>query len=289
MRYIKSKNRSMETNSKHSEKVKTVLSIAGSDPSGGAGIQADLKTFVSIGVYGAAAITCLTAQNTLGVSAYLPVDPSFVRKQVELVLQDLFVTHIKIGMTGTEEIIKVIGDLLTDFKGEVICDPVIRASDGHALLEKESVVCLCDHIINRATVLTPNLAELRMITSEACTDPDEAVQAGISLFDRFKGLRAVVIKGGHLEQERETVTDCLLVRGGQSGKIITKTASHKRVRTKNTHGTGCTFASAFTAFHMVKGEYEQAFFNAVNFMDRLLNKSASLKFGTGLGPLAHHA
>lgn len=271
------------------EKVETVLSIAGSDPSGGAGIQADLKTFVSIGVYGAAAITCLTAQNTLGVSSYLPVDPCFVRKQVELVLQDLFVTHIKIGMTGTEEIVKVIGDLLADFKGEVICDPVIRASDGHALLGKKSVVCLCDHIINRATILTPNLAELRMITDEACMDPDEAVQAGISLFDRFKGLRAVVIKGGHLEEERETVTDRLLVRRGESGGIITKTASHKRVRTKNTHGTGCTFASAFAAFHMLKGEYEQAFFNAVNFVDRLLNKSASLKFGNGCGPLAHHA
>ncbi len=278
----------MEINSKHPEKVETVLSIAGSDPSGGAGIQADLKTFVSIGVYGAAAITCLTAQNTRGVSAYLPVDPYFVRKQVELVLQDLFVTHIKIGMTGTEEIIKVIGDLLADFKGEVICDPVIRASDGHALLEKESVVCLCDHIINRATVLTPNLAELRIITGKACTDPNEAVQAGIALFDRFKGLRAVVIKGGHLEEETETVTDHLLAREGESGNIITKTASHKRVRTENTHGTGCTFASAFAAFHMLKGEYEQAFLNAVNFVDRLVNKSASLKFGTGCGPLAHH-
>ncbi|MEA2083031.1 MAG: bifunctional hydroxymethylpyrimidine kinase/phosphomethylpyrimidine kinase [Thermodesulfobacteriota bacterium] len=277
----------MEINHKCLEKVGTVLSIAGSDPSGGAGIQADLKTFVSIGVYGAAAITCLTAQNTLGVSTYLPVDPSFVRKQVELVLQDLNVTHIKIGMTGTEEIIKVIGDLLTGFDGEVVCDPVITASDGHALLEQESVICLCDHIINRTTVLTPNLAELRMITGGSCADSDEAVQAGISLFDEFKSLRAVVIKGGHLEEKRETVTDYLLVMDDKSEKIISKTAVHKRVRTKNTHGTGCTFASAFAAFHMLKGGYEQAFFNAVNFVDSLLNKSASLKFGEGCGPLAH--
>ena len=268
------------------------MSIAGSDPSGGAGIQADLKTFTAIGVYGAAAITCLTAQNSRGVFASLPLEPEFVRRQVELVLADLPVSHVKTGMLGTSGIALAIVRALGDFSGEVICDPVLRASDGHPLFTVADQGTGLQVLLERATVLTPNLpelAELAAVPTESIATLPEALEAAASLLDRYGNLRAVVLTGGHLpEEEAEVVVDSLILRGrGRGGREIFS-ARHQRIRTTNTHGTGCTFASAFTAYHLLDNNDRAAFARAAAFMDQVVRKSAGLALGRGKGPLAHH-
>lgn len=265
---------------------RAVLSIAGSDPSGGAGIQADLKTFAAIGVYGAAAITCLTAQNTLGVSSFLAVDPDFLKAQIRLVLDDLPVSHVKTGMIGTAAVAKAVGETLADFSGEIICDPVIRASDGADLLANADLATWQNEIVARATVLTPNLPELGVLTGIEPQSAGEAVAAAGGLFARLPKLRAIILTGGHLDEQSDAVSDFLLLRGSEGWDM--HEAGHQRIQTRNTHGTGCTFASAFAAFHLLTGDYRTAFRQTVDFMDILLRKSAQITMGKGKGPLLHH-
>ena len=265
---------------------RAILSIAGSDPSGGAGIQADLKTFTAIGVYGGAAITCLTAQNSLGVSSYLPVAPEFVKKQIQLVLADLPVSHIKTGMLGTDEIAGAMAEALHHFPGEVICDPVLTASDGHELFQKTAKNSGLHALFNVATVLTPNLPELATLTDRNLETGPEAVEAATALFARHPKLRAIVLTGGHLREQAGEVEDFLILRQKTGREILT--ARHARIMSKNTHGTGCTFASAFSAYHLLHGNDQDAFFKAVAFMDTVLRQSANLALGKGKGPLAHH-
>lgn len=262
---------------------RVILTIAGSDPSGGAGIQADLKTFSTLGVFGCAAITALTAQNTLGVEACLPVDPAFFRKQVQLVLNDMPVSHIKIGMVGSNEIAAVIDDLLDFFPGEVIYDPVLIASDGHALFEQTNPEPLLRHVVDRATVLTPNLHELELLTGMRCLNREDMIHAVQSLFTRFSRLRSVIVTGGHIHEAPKTVTDFLINR-----KLAIQTTDHPRIKTKNSHGTGCTLASAFAAFHLLFGDDALSFRKAIGFVAQLLEKSASWQLGKGTGPLVHH-
>lgn len=265
---------------------RAILSIAGSDPSGGAGIQADLKTFTAIGVYGGAAITCLTAQNSLGVVSCLPLAPEFVKKQIALVLADLPVSHIKTGMLGTDEIAGAMAEALHDFSGEIICDPVLTASDGHELFRKTKSNTGLQALLAAATVLTPNLPELAILTEKNLETPQEAVEAAAALFVRYPKLRAVALTGGHLREQAEVVEDFLILRQESGSKTLT--ARHPRLITRNTHGTGCTFASAFAAYHLLHGNDQEAFFKAVAFLDTVLRQSAVLALGKGKGSLAHH-
>jgi hydroxymethylpyrimidine/phosphomethylpyrimidine kinase len=265
---------------------RAVLSIAGSDPSGGAGIQADLKTFTAIGVYGGAAITCLTAQNSLGVDSCLPVAPEFVKKQIKLVLADLPVSHIKTGMLGSDEIAGAMAEALRDFSGEIICDPVLTASDGHDLFQKTGENAGLQSLLNRATVLTPNLPELTSLTGQKLETPEEAVVAATALLARYPKLRGVVLTGGHIQEQAGEVEDFLILRQASGPEILS--SRHARIATKNTHGTGCTFASAFAAYHLLLGNYQEAFFKTAAFMDTVLRQSAPLALGKGKGPLAHH-
>jgi len=262
---------------------RAVLTIAGSDPSGGAGIQADLKTFTVLGVYGGAAITCLTAQNTTGVTAVQPVAPGFVRQQVELVLADLPVTHIKTGMIGTAGVAIALGAILRDFAGELFCDPVLVASDGQPLMEAHGLGDFMDHIVANATVITPNLHELAILAATPVPDRAAIPAAVQSLLARFPRLRAVVVTGGHLEERDATVSDFLFQPDRPA--IVHE---HARQVTRNTHGTGCTFASALAAYHLLTDSYEQAFLQAIVFMDLLLQRSADHTLGKGAGPLLHH-
>ncbi len=264
------------------------LSIAGSDPSGGAGIQADLKTFATIGIYGGAAITCLTAQNTTGVSSFKPVDGSYVKEQVEMVLADLAVTHIKIGMIGTVEIARAIGEILAGFSGEVIYDPVLAASSGQTLSQKNTLSAIQEHVINHVTVLTPNIKELEALTSSVYDDADKAVHAADSLLKQYASMKAVVVKGGHLNEDSDEVCDYLVMSSPESEKPVINKAVHPRIRAGGFHGTGCTFASAFTAFHIHSGSYEESFHNTVDYMNQLISKSKDLEIGQGRSPLAHH-
>lgn len=266
---------------------RTAFSIAGSDPSGGAGIQADLKTFTSIGVYGAAAITCLTAQNSLGVTAVQPVDPVFVKQQIDIVLADLPVTHIKTGMIGTPEIAAAISKALENFRGELICDPVLKASDGHSLFQDDNLNTFCSQVVARATVLTPNLPELELLAGKACKNRVDIQEATTALFERFPSLKAIAVKGGHYQEEDKLIHDLLFMRSDRQTPTV-HTAEHPRIKTANTHGTGCTFASAFAAYHLITNDYLEAFHKAVSFMDRLVEKSSVLKLGQGNGPLGHY-
>ena len=263
-----------------------ILSIAGSDPSGGAGIQADLKTFTSIGVYGAAAITCLTAQNSMGMSALLPVEPDFVEQQIRVVLADLQITHIKTGMMGTGLVAAAVARAVQDFTGEIICDPVLKASDGQDLLKPQDMQTWRNQLLTKATVLTPNLPELATITDQVIASEQEAIEAGKSLLKEFPALRSIIITGGHLHEESNQVADFLICK--EKGGIQLHSTKHPRIATRNTHGTGCTFASAFSAFHLLGGNDYDAFKKTSEYMDVLLQKSSTIFMGKGKGPLSHH-
>ena len=265
-----------------------VLSIAGSDPSGGAGIQADLKTFCVAGVYGGAVITCHTVQNTRGVNSFQPVDPVLVREQIRMVLADLPVSHIKIGMIGSTGIAAALHDELKDFPGEIIYDPVLVSSGGTPLMAGLDAPFLKKQVAGLATVMTPNLPELEFLSNRKCGSPGDIFQAAAGLFPALARLRTVIVTGGHFAENENVVVDTMLTRGGVTGEVITRQEEHRRHRTRNTHGTGCTFSSAFTAFHLMAGEDYQAFRQAVAFMDRLLEKSCDFQMGSGNGPLPHH-
>ncbi|MDH4322316.1 MAG: bifunctional hydroxymethylpyrimidine kinase/phosphomethylpyrimidine kinase [Desulfobulbaceae bacterium] len=267
--------------------VTTVLSIAGSDPSGGAGIQADLKTFAVIGVYGGAVISSLTVQNTMGVSSVIPLPPELVWEQISAVLADLAVSHVKIGMVGTLETAKAIGDALDDFEGEVIYDPVMRATSGKPLVEEDGAAVLAEHLVARATVLTPNIPELRQLVGRTNNTLSEA-EAAAGLFDRFPRLKALALTGGHGQATNDTVTDQLYWRPDTNTPITHIARSHPKIRTANSHGTGCTFAAAFAAFHQQTGEYPTAFARTVAFLSQLIQQSAAYRIGNGNGPLLHH-
>lgn len=267
---------------------RAALTIAGSDPSGGAGIQADLKTFTVLGVYGGAVITCLTAQNSLGVRSTRPVEPDFVREQARLVLNDLPITHIKTGMIGTGAVAVAVGDILRDFEGIVVCDPVLRASGGQELLEAGGFEAFQREVVGNATFITPNVFELEHLSGLPCRNAEEVLQAGQFLLEKFANLAGVILTGGHLGGPDLPVRDYFIRRTADSKRAQPLIAEHERHRTRNTHGTGCTFSSAFTAYHLLTNDPDKSFYLAAAFMDQVIRKSAALTLGKGNGPLAHH-
>lgn len=268
---------------------KAVLTIAGSDPSGGAGIQADLKTFNAIGVYGGAVISCLTVQNTRGVFVVQPVEASLVKKQIDYVLDDLNISHIKIGMLGSTAVAESICKALDGYNGEIIYDPVLVSSSGRELLDPEGYVIIRELLLPICTVLTPNIPELTALTDSDCLTKDALLQKAAELFYLSSRLRAVIITGGHFEPHQDTVTDFILKEpGGEHLENSYEEISHRRIKSRNTHGTGCTFSAAFTAYHLLTGDDSKAFRRSVHYMDKLIRDSASIKIGHGTGPLMHH-
>ncbi len=266
--------------------VRAILSIAGSDPSGGAGIQADLKTFATLGVYGAAAITCVTVQNTTGVFATHPMDPEIVKAQAAKVLADLEVSHIKLGMLGDGGIVRAVGEVLDSFSGEVICDPILRSSSGQILLEDAALVDFKQEIMAHATALTPNFREFQVLAGISGEDSEEILAAIAKMFDTYLRLAAIVLKGGHRREDEPQVVDTLFLRA--SGGFKTIESRRERLKTTNTHGTGCTFASALAAGHQKSGSWEIAFQQSCDYLDQLLRLSANYRIGHGHGPLIHH-
>lgn len=266
-----------------SSQAQAILTIAGSDPSGGAGIQADLKTLTVLGVYGCAAVTSLTVQNTIGVQSCHPVEPDVVYRQVAAVLADLTVTHVKIGMIGSSAIAQAISQALSGFAGEIIYDPIVFSSVGHAVRTTDTLDGV-RQIAAMATVLTPNLHELRQLSGTSCSCTTEVLSAGYGLLRNFPNLKALVIKGGHLHEDEAEITDFLLI----SGQTQYESCHHRRIISPNTHGTGCTFASAFAAYHQQTGDYRLAFSLTIDFLDSLLVESADWRLGQGNGGLCHH-
>lgn len=265
----------------------TVLTIAGSDPTGGAGLQADLKTMTILGVYAAAVVTCITVQNSRGVTLVEPLEPELVAEQIRAVLEDHDVTHIKIGMVGTAAIAEAINRTLAEYSGEVIVDPVLLATTGQELFKPSDLAVMKLNLISRATIITPNLPELSTIAGMATDNPEKALAAAGSLFDEFINLRCVLVKGGHITGEKE-VTDFLLYKSEKIIKLVS--SSRPFIESRNTHGTGCTLASAYAACHCLTGDDELAFFNSTNFIQQALEISRSRKIvknPTGYGGLFH--
>lgn len=252
----------------------TILTVAGSDPTGGAGLQADIKTMSAIGVYAAAAVTCITVQNSFGVTRIEPVAPDLVSEQIQAVLEDHQVTHIKIGMVGTAAVAEAIRRSLDGFTGEIIIDPVLLSTTGQELIRPEDLATVKTGLLNLATVITPNLPELVSLTGMSADTPEETLNAGDRLLNEYPKLRAAVIKGGHGAESRE-VTDILLLRSMGSVKLLSSTRAI--VSTRNTHGTGCVLASAYAAYHCLSRDDETAFFSSANFIQQLLEKSSRVE------------
>jgi hydroxymethylpyrimidine/phosphomethylpyrimidine kinase len=255
------------------------LTIAGSDTSGGAGIQADLKTFAALEVYGASVITALTAQNTLGVKAVHMVPPEFVRAQMWAVAADLDVRAIKTGMLGTSALIKAVVEGLADFdRVPVVLDPVIVAASGDPLLDKDAVETLREALIPRATLITPNLTEAAALLGEgaARNEAEMAAQARKLL---IYGAKTVLIKGGHAEGA--AAVDVFLDGEGEMR------LSTQRVLTRNTHGTGCTLSAAIAA-ELAKGaSLRVAVTMAKAYVTAAIGAADGLKIGKGRGPVHH--
>lgn len=255
------------------------LTIAGSDSSGGAGIQADLKTFSALQVYGASVITALTAQNTLGVEAVHRVPPDFVLKQMRAVASDLNVCAIKIGMLATGAIIEAVAKGLQDFPGvPVVLDPVMVAASGDPLLDSDAVEALRSVLMPLASLVTPNLAEAAALLGEplARNEYEMAVQA---LKLKEAGASAVLIKGGHAEGD--TAIDILF----EGNMPISLEAP--RAATDNTHGTGCTLSAAIAA-ELAKGAtLAKAAETAKAYVTAAIFAADELAIGEGRGPVHH--
>ncbi|MBY3175340.1 bifunctional hydroxymethylpyrimidine kinase/phosphomethylpyrimidine kinase [Rhizobium leguminosarum] len=259
--------------------IRNVLSIAGSDPSGGAGIQADLKAFSARGVYGMAVLTALTAQNTQGVSGVHLVPPQFVADQINAVFADVRVDAVKIGMIANAGIADAVAGALSDHRDiPIVIDPVMIAKGGAALLAPEAVDVLTRRLLPLATLLTPNLPEAAALLHQpvATNRADMAAQAGRL---RALGPAAVLVKGGHLD-------------GDESPDVLATAAGlhwfeARRVPTKNTHGTGCTLSSALAA-ELAKGaSAREAVAVAKDYLAGAVAAAGSLTVGSGHGPVQH--
>jgi len=259
--------------------VPIAVTIAGSDSGGGAGIQADLKTFSALGVYGASVITALTAQNTQGVSDILEIDRDFVRAQIDAVFGDLDVGAVKIGMLGSAGIIEAVATgLRVNQAGPVVLDPVMVAKSGDALLAADAVAALRKHLLPIATIITPNLPEAAVLL-EADEPADRAgmERAANALLEL--GAHAVLLKGGHLEagDSPDFFTD-----GAQ-----TRWLDASRIDTLNTHGTGCTLSSAIAAYLAHGAALSDAVASAKSYVEKAIAGADRLGVGRGRGPVDH--
>ncbi len=257
------------------------LTIAGSDPSGGAGIQADLKTFSALGVYGASVLTALTAQNTSGVTGVFSVPLDFIADQFRAVVSDLSVTAMKTGMLGDAETVEVVSKLLGEVPGvPVVVDPVMVATSGDVLLRPDAVEAVRSMLIPRAALITPNLPEAARLLDrpEAVNEDEMRIQAeGLMAF----GCGAVLLKGGH-GREAEVVD---ILFDGQ-----THTAFRRpRIETTKTHGTGCTLSAAIAAGLATGMDLAQAVARAKDFVWNALSSGSHMHVGKGVnGPIDHN-
>ena len=255
--------------------MKTVLTIAGSDCSGGAGIQADIKTMIMNGVYAMSAITALTAQNTTGVYGIQETSPEFLDNQLDCIFTDIFPDAVKIGMLPTAEVVRAVGQGLQRFDAQnVVLDPVMVATSGAALSEAPAVQALFDLLV-RASVVTPNIPEAEVLSGMRIETKEDMLAAAKAI--QLKGAQAVLVKGGHLAEEAD---DVLLEANGAVTWL-----SAQRVETKNTHGTGCTLSSAIASY-LAKGETLK---HAVAFAKRYLTEAIQSNpgLGKGNGPVNH--
>jgi hydroxymethylpyrimidine/phosphomethylpyrimidine kinase len=256
--------------------MKIALTIAGSDSGGGAGIQADLKTFAALGVYGTSAITAVTAQNTMAVSSVYPLPADIVTAQIEAVASDFAIDAVKTGMLADAAIVEAVGAAIEALELPlVVVDPVMIAKSGGALLDPDAVGAMRAELLPRAFVATPNVPEAEALADVRIRSVEDAVRAGERI--RALGVGAVIVKGGHLAGPR--AVDVLLDREG----VLELTA--ERVETRHTHGTGCTFAAALAA-NLAHGRPLRAAAGAAKeYVTGAIRRA--LAIGRGHGPLDH--
>jgi hydroxymethylpyrimidine/phosphomethylpyrimidine kinase len=261
------------------KKVYKALTIAGSDSGGGAGIQADLKTFQELKVFGMSALTAVTAQNTLGVQGVYPLSVEAVKQQIESIGNDLGTDAVKTGMLFSSEIIQAVAEKIKQFGWKnIVVDPVMIAKGGAPLLQDEAVSALKNDLLPLATVITPNIPEAEVLTEMSIRTLEDRQKAAKRLHEL--GVKYVVIKGGHDEGESEAID---LLYDGEEFSYF----KSKRVETKNTHGTGCTFAAAITA-ELAKGSnVKEAVQTAKDFIQAAIENE--LGIGHGHGPTNHWA
>jgi hydroxymethylpyrimidine/phosphomethylpyrimidine kinase len=258
--------------------MKKALTIAGSDSSGGAGIQADIKTMTMNGVYAMSAITALTAQNTTGVIGILEVSPDFLTKQLDAVFEDIFPDAVKIGMVSSSELIRVIADSLARYgAANIVVDPVMVATSGARLIEDEAIDTLKSRLLPLATVITPNIPEAEILSGMTITDEAGMEKAARVLYERYGC--AALVKGGHRINDANDV----LFASSDRGPVWFR---GRRIDNPNTHGTGCTLSSAI-ASNLAKGySLEESVERAKEYLSGAL--AAMLDLGKGSGPLAHN-
>lgn len=255
--------------------MKAVLTIAGSDSSGGAGIQADIKTMLANGVYAMSAITALTAQNTLGVRAVLNATPIFLAEQLDAIFEDIPPAAVKIGMVSSAKLIEVIAQKLTEYRAEnIVVDPVMVATSGAKLIDDDAILTLTEKLFPLAKIITPNIPELEIISGKKISSKVDMENCASEIFNRYKC--AVLAKGGHGTNDADD-----LLCDGENFKWF----KGKRIDTKNTHGTGCTLSSAI-ASKLAKG------FNLSDSVDaakKYLTQALmfDLNLGHGNGPINH--
>lgn len=264
-------------NHNQSKMLGRVLVVAGSDPSGGAGIQADIKTITMLGQYAATAITAITIQNTQGVSGVEPVPESVISGQIDAVLSDIGADALKTGMLHSKGVIETVCDALenAEYAGWLVVDPVMVATSGDRLLNEDAMDALKGRLLPKASVLTPNIPEAEALTGMAITDVDGMRAAGKAMLGM--GAQAVVLKGGHLSGDK--VTDICLQ---PDGEILVE---NDKIDSRHTHGTGCTLASAIAAGLSDGQSLETAFKRATEFVHQAIVKAPML--GEGNGPLGH--
>jgi len=261
-------------------KVNKALTIAGSDSGGGAGIQADLKTFQELGVYGMTAITAITAQNTLGVQGVYPVTLEGIQEQLNSIGVDLTPDAVKLGMLFSSEIIKVVAENIKKFGwNNIVLDPVMIAKGGASLLQQEAVQALKEHLLPIATVVTPNVTEAEVLTGMEIHNIQDSKEAAKEL--HRLGAKYVLMKGGHAAYQGNEVIDFLF-----DGEQFIEYKS-ERIDSKQTHGSGCTFASAVTAGLANGYPIEEAVREAKKFISIAIEQQ--LNIGSGHGPTNHFA
>ncbi|MEL6688546.1 MAG: bifunctional hydroxymethylpyrimidine kinase/phosphomethylpyrimidine kinase [Pseudomonadota bacterium] len=252
-----------------------VLIIAGSDSSGGAGIQADVKACAAFGAYSMTAVTALTAQNTQGVQRVDLISPDMVRAQIEACVDDIGVDVIKIGMLGSAAIIETVYEAIEPLDATVVLDPVMVATSGDKLLEDDAIAVLKEKLIPISDLVTPNVPEAELLTGLSISDVDDLSKAGEALLEM--GTYAALMKGGHLDMK--SVVDVLMSEEG------TSVMSGPRLYTRHTHGTGCTLASATAAALSLGANLDEAVSSARDYVFEAIRTAP--KLGQGNGPLNH--
>ena len=256
-----------------------VLTIAGSDSGGGAGIQADLKTMSALGCFGMSAITALTAQNTTGVRAIHAVPPQMLTDQIDAVVEDIGVDAVKIGMLHAPDIVAAVANAIDKHQlRRVVLDPVMVATSGAVLIDNPAIAALVEQLFPRVDIITPNLDEASLLVGRTLQSEQDMQQAAHQLQEM--GAAAVLLKGGHLQGD--TVSDLFLSREGQ-----TQWLRAPRIHSHNTHGTGCTLSSAI-ASHLALGHtLTEAIAQAHRYIRQALQSGAAVRTGHGSGPLNH--